>query len=127
MQRALVLCESDLIRAAHIVFESAAAEFAAPLPLSPAPRSPAPRQISPRSPHPWPTLPAPRPAPPAGRWRFAGAGERQIILRALRTHASRERAPSSSHQRAHVALQTGTLRAAGVDLADEIQMAGSAA
>jgi two-component system, response regulator FlrC len=123
MQRALVLCESDLIRAAHIVFEPAAAEFrsaaaaaavSANISLLPAPIADAAELL-------------------AGTEGAALAdslalAERQIILRALRAHASRERAAKQLGISARtLRYKLARLRAAGVDLSNENQMTGSAA
>jgi two-component system, response regulator FlrC len=130
MQRALVLCESDLIRAAHIVFEPAAAEFrsAAGAPIAAAPIAAAPANIT--------LLAAPitdsaELAPDAVGGALADSlalAERHIILRALRTHASRERAAEQLGISARtLRYKLARLRAAGVDLSNEIQMAGSAA
>jgi two-component system, response regulator FlrC len=134
MQRALVLCESDLIRAAHIVFEPAAAEFrsaAAGAPITAAPIAAAAANIT--------LLAAPIAdaadaadlAPGAEGGALADSlalAERQIILRALRTHASRERAAEQLGISARtLRYKLARLRAAGVDLSNEIQMAGSAA
>ena len=102
MQRALVLCEGDLIRAAHIAFEPAGAET---------------RAVT------------------AAADLAAGAladslaqAERQIILKALRAHASRERAAEQlGISPRTLRYKLARLRAAGVDLSDEIQAAGSAA
>jgi two-component system response regulator FlrC len=102
MQRALVLCEGDLIRAAHIAFEPAGAET---------------RAVT------------------AAADLAAGAladslaqAERQIILKALRAHASRERAAEQlGISPRTLRYKLARLRAAGVDLSDEIHAAGSAA
>ncbi len=54
--------------------------------------------------------------------------ERQIILRALRAHASRERAAKQLGFSARtLRYKLARLRAAGLDVSNEIQMAGSAA
>ena len=54
--------------------------------------------------------------------------ERQIILRALRVHASRERAAEQLGISARtLRYKLARLRAAGVDLSSESQLAGSAA
>ncbi len=54
--------------------------------------------------------------------------ERQIILRALRANASRERAAEQLGISARtLRYKLARLRAAGVDLSSEPQMAGSAA
>jgi two-component system, response regulator FlrC len=126
MQRALVLCESDLIRAAHIVFEPAAAEFRSA--AAAAPIAPAPANISLLA---APIADAADLAPGAEGGALADSlalAERQIILRALRTHASRERAAEQLGISARtLRYKLARLRAAGVDLSNEIQMAGSAA
>jgi two-component system response regulator FlrC len=129
MQRALVLCESDLIRAAHIVFESAAAEFrSAAAAVASAPIAGAAANITSLA---APMADAASTAPGAAGRALADSlalAERQIILRALRTHASRERAAEQLGISARtLRYKLARLRAAGVDLADEIQMAGSAA
>jgi two-component system response regulator FlrC len=130
MQRALVLCESDLIRAAHIVFEPAAAEFrsAAAAAVASAPIAPAAANITSLA---APIADAANPAPGVEGGALADSlalAERQIILRALRTHASRERAAEQLGISARtLRYKLARLRAAGVDLSNEIQMAGSAA
>jgi two-component system, response regulator FlrC len=117
MQRALVLCESDLIRAAHIVFEPAGGEV-----------RPAIANVTSLVPH----------VAAAADIALGEAGgaladslalaERQIILKALRAHANRERAAEQLGISARtLRYKLARLRAAGVDLSDEIQMAGSAA
>ena len=122
MQRALVLCESDLIRAAHIVFEPAAAEFRN------APIAAAAADITALA---APMAEAADLAPAAEGGALADSlalAERQIILRALRAHASRERAAEQLGISARtLRYKLARLRAAGVDLSNEIQMAGSAA
>jgi len=133
MQRALVLCESDLIRAAHIVFEPAAAEFrsaAASVAVASAPagEGAATTNIS--------VLSAPIADAAELLAGTEGAAladslalaERQIILRALRTHASRERAAEQLGISARtLRYKLARLRAAGIDLSNDTQMAGSAA
>jgi two-component system, response regulator FlrC len=118
MQRALVLCEGDLIRAAHIAFEPAGAEIRNVASI----RSAAVSHI------------APTPAPlqdetaPGALADSLAAAERQIILRALRAHASRERAAEQLGISARtLRYKLARLRAAGIDLSDEPQVAGSAA
>jgi two-component system, response regulator FlrC len=132
MQRALVLCESDLIRAAHIVFEPAAAEFrsaaAAAVASAPSAAAAATTNIS--------VLSAPIADAAELLAGTEGAAladslalaERQIILRALRAHASRERAAEQLGISARtLRYKLARLRAAGIDLSNETQMAGSAA
>jgi flagellar hook-basal body complex protein FliE len=87
MQRALVLCDGDLIRDAHIVFEPASAEPAIVAAM-------------------------PAAADAAGNVRTDGALadslaqiEQKLILQALRTHDCRGRA--AGYQPAHAALQAG--------------------
>jgi two-component system, response regulator FlrC len=118
MQRALVLCEGDLIRAAHIAFEPAGAEIRNVSSI----RSAAVSHF------------APTPAPlqdetaPGALADSLAAAERQIILRALRAHVSRERAAEQLGISARtLRYKLARLRAAGIDLSDEPQAAGSAA
>jgi two-component system, response regulator FlrC len=129
MQRALVLCESDLIRAAHIVFEPAVAEIRPAAAIAAAAASAASTDE----------------VTSIGSHRAAAAdmaaldvggaladslalAERQIILRALRVHASRERAAEQLGISARtLRYKLARLRAAGVDLSSESQLAGSAA
>jgi two-component system, response regulator FlrC len=122
MQRALVLCEGDLIRAAHIAFEPAGAETraatAASSPTAAAARV-AQKEFASAAPE------ALGPGPLADSLALA---ERQIILTALRAHASRERAAEQlGISPRTLRYKLARLRAAGVDLSDEIQMSGSAA
>jgi two-component system, response regulator FlrC len=118
MQRALVLCEGDLIRAAHIAFEPAGAEIRNVTSI----RSAAVPHIAPA-----PAVLQDETAPGALADSLAAA-ERQIILRALRAHASRERAAEQLGISARtLRYKLARLRAAGIDLSDEPQAAGSAA
>ena len=89
MQRALVLCEGDLIRAGHIVFEPAAAEPGEP-PALPPPAEPC-TAAAPAA--------LPRELSPAARVVGDGAlaeslaqRERELILQALRTAGGRSQA-----------------------------------
>jgi two-component system response regulator FlrC len=115
MQRALVLCESDLIRAAHIVFEPAGPEMRADNVTAIASYGAAAIDVPPHD--------------PGGALADSLAlAERQIILKALRAHASRERAAEQLGISARtLRYKLARLRAAGVDLSNENQMAGSAA
>jgi two-component system, response regulator FlrC len=116
MQRALVLCEGDLIRATHIAFEPAGGEI----------RNVASNRSATVS-HIAPTPLQDETAPGALADSLAAA-ERQIILRALRAHASRERAAEQLGISARtLRYKLARLRAAGIDLSDEPQAAGSAA
>ena len=118
MQRALVLSEGDLIRAAHIAFEPAGAEIRNVTSI----RSAAVPHIAPT-----PAASQDETAPGALADSLAAA-ERQIILRALRAHASRERAAEQLGISARtLRYKLARLRAAGIDLSDEPQTAGSAA
>jgi two-component system response regulator FlrC len=102
MQRALVLCEGDLIRAAHIAFEPAGGETRA--------------------------ASAPAGLPAGALADSLALAERQIILKALRAHASRERAAEQlGISPRTLRYKLARLRAAGVDLSNEIQVSGSAA
>jgi two-component system, response regulator FlrC len=129
MQRALVLCESDLIRAAHIVFEPAGAEIrpanvtvaiaatAAPL-----------GNVTSIASHIAAAADVALMAEGGALADSLALAERQIILRALRTHASRERAAEQLGISARtLRYKLARLRAAGVDVSNEILMAGSAA
>jgi two-component system response regulator FlrC len=122
MQRALVLCEGDLIRAGHIAFEPAGPEpRAATAVLSPTAAAARLAQNEFASAAPG----ALAPGPLADSLALA---ERQIILTALRAHASRERAANQlGISPRTLRYKLARLRAAGVDLSDEIQMSGSAA
>jgi len=121
MQRALVLCESDLIRAAHIVFEAAGAASPIPVDVRVIPTLAAATDAA-------VILPPPAAAPGGALADSLALAERQLILRALRAHASRERAAAELGISARtLRYKLARLRAAGVDLSDEIQMAGSAA
>jgi two-component system response regulator FlrC len=109
MQRALVLCEGDLIRAQHIVFEPAGGE---------------PRAAS------APALTAASHGSEAGGALAASLAlaERQTILRALRAHGSRERAAEQLGISARtLRYKLARLRAAGVDLSNLPHAAGSTA
>jgi two-component system response regulator FlrC len=109
MQRALVLCEGDLIRATHIVFEPPAAEVAAP-PASAVPTGAVAAVIG------------------GALADSVALAERQTILKALRTHSSRERAAEQLGISARTLRhKLARLRAAGFDLANELHMSGSAA
>jgi two-component system response regulator FlrC len=115
MQRALVLCESDLIRAAHIVFEPAGAEIRA-------------TNVTAIASHGASAFDMPPHDPGGALADSLALAERQIILKALRAHASRERAAEQLGISARtLRYKLARLRAAGVDLSNEIQMAGSAA
>jgi two-component system response regulator FlrC len=129
MQRALVLCESDLIRAAHIVFEPAGAEIrpanaAVAITATAAPLA----NVTSIASH---IAAADEVALVAEGGALADSlalAERQIILRALRTHASRERAAEQLGISARtLRYKLARLRAAGVDVSNEVLMAGSAA
>lgn len=124
MQRALVLCESDLIRAAHIVFEpplaeirpiAGAASCAATLPEMPGTVAA-------------PDLPDQGGAAGGALADSVALAERVTILKALRTHASRAGAAEELGISARtLRYKLARLRAAGVDLSDELQASGSAA
>jgi two-component system response regulator FlrC len=118
MQRALVLCEGDLIRAVHIAFEPAGAEIRNVTSI----RSTNVPQIA--------SMPAALQddTAPGALADSLAVAERQIILRALRAHASRERAAEQLGISARtLRYKLARLRAAGIDLSDEPQAAGSAA
>ncbi len=122
MQRALVLCEGDLIRAAHIAFEPAGAETRA----AGAAASHGAATVD--MPQNQPALVAPACLPGGALADSLALAERQIILEALRAHASRERAAEQLGISARtLRYKLARLRAAGVDLSNEVQMAGSIA
>jgi two-component system response regulator FlrC len=128
MQRALVLCESDLIRAAHIVFESA--DAAGPIPM--ASRIPVEaRLITSVAPATEAALiqPPPPAAAPGGALADSLAlAEREFLLRALRAHVSRDRAAAELGISARtLRYKLARLRAAGDDLSDAVQITGNAA
>ncbi|HEY1724399.1 MAG TPA: sigma-54 dependent transcriptional regulator [Steroidobacteraceae bacterium] len=109
MQRALVLCEGDLIRATHIVFEPSAPEPA----LAPPPAT---------------AIVAPAAAAVGALADSVALAERATILRALRTHSSRERAAEQLGISARtLRYKLARLRAAGFDLSNDLHMSGSAA
>jgi two-component system response regulator FlrC len=129
MQRALVLCESDLIRAAHIVFEPAGAEIRpANTTVAVGATAGVLGNVTSIVSH---IAAADGVALVAQGGALADSlalAERQIILRALRTHASRERAAEQLGISARtLRYKLARLRAAGVDVSNEILMAGSAA
>jgi two-component system response regulator FlrC len=131
MQRALVLCESDLIRAAHIVFEAVGAASAIPVDARLIPTLAAATDAAVIQPPPA-AIGAASPMPVDlsldSLADSLALAERQIILRALRAHGSRERAAAQLGISARtLRYKLARLRAAGVDLSNEIQMAGSAA
>jgi two-component system response regulator FlrC len=103
MQRALVLCDGELIRQPHIVFEPAAAESAEPdEPVAPGRGS---------------ALPGPMGASGGALADSLAQAEQRLILQVLRAHPSRERAA------AHLGISARTLRyklarlrAAGISL-----------
>jgi two-component system response regulator FlrC len=118
MQRALVLCDGDLIRAAHIAFEPAGSETRNP--VVPNGSAAAPQAAS--------MAIVPHDAASGALADSLALAERQIILRALRAHASRERAAEQLGISARtLRYKLARLRAAGIDLSDEPQAAGSAA
>jgi two-component system response regulator FlrC len=124
MQRALVLCEGDLIRAAHIAFEPPVVETRATAPAVP----PGAAQIE--MPGAAAALAAQAEAEPAGGALAdsLALAERIIILKALRAHASRASAAEELGISARtLRYKLARLRAAGVDLTDEVLAAGSAA
>jgi len=139
MQRALVLCEGDLIRAAHIVFEPAArgADGSKADERSGDAGRGEGRGEGRGDGH--DNGAPPRPAGvailPEVTGEHAGVladslalAERQIILRALRAHSSRERAAAELGISARtLRYKLARLRAAGVDLSEEIEISGSAA
>ena len=125
MQRALVLCESDLIRAAHIVFEPPVAEIR-PLAVLAAPGAVAAAE----TPDIAAALLSQGEASAAGGplAESLALAERLIILKALRAHGSRASAAEELGISARtLRYKLARLRAAGVDLSDEAQVAGSAA
>jgi two-component system response regulator FlrC len=135
MQRALVLCESDLIRAAHIVFEPAGAEIrpavaaaAAAAGAVIAASASVTRNVTSIASHIALAEDLALGEPGAALADSLALAERQIILRALRANASRERAAEQLGISARtLRYKLARLRAAGVDLSSELQMAGSAA
>jgi two-component system response regulator FlrC len=125
MQRALVLCDGDLIRDTHILFEPAADEASTPAAAAAAPLA---------------ELPAPATLEPlfeseAARGGAHGAlaqslalAEQKIILEALRSSDSRERVA----ERLGISARTlryklARLRSAGIDCGDVSHIGGGAA
>jgi len=129
MQRALVLCESDLIRAAHIVFEPASPEIRpAASGAVVAASARVTRNVTSIASHIAAAEDLALGEPGAALADSLALAERQIILRALRANASRERAAEQLGISARtLRYKLARLRAAGVDLSSEPQMAGSAA
>jgi two-component system response regulator FlrC len=124
MQRALVLCDGDLIRAAHIVFEPPVVETRDMAGAAAA----GPAQIE--MPGATAALATQAEAGPAGGALAESLelAERIIILKALRTHASRASAAEELGISARtLRYKLARLRAAGVDLTDDVLAAGSAA
>jgi two-component system, response regulator FlrC len=123
MQRALVLCEGDLIRSTHIVFEPAAAEPAAAAePHEPRPPSPARAPSSPGTEAVGTCLP-----PPGGSAALAAQAlavslasvERELILQALRTQSGRSQAAAQlGISPRTLRYKLARLRAAGVAVDD---------
>jgi two-component system response regulator FlrC len=126
MQRALVLCESDLIRAAHIVFESA--DAAGPIPVA-SPTAVEARLITSVAPATDAALIQPPAAAPGGALADSLAlAEREFLVRALRAHVSRDRAAAELGISARtLRYKLARLRAAGDDLSDAVQITGNAA
>jgi two-component system, response regulator FlrC len=125
MQRALVLCEGDLIRAAHIVFEPAGGETRAVAAVAAVAAHAAANSVMPHNQAAWSAAASLAGGALADSLALA---ERQIILSALRAHASRERAAEQLGISARtLRYKLARLRAAGVDLSNELQAAGSAA
>ncbi len=127
MQRALVLCESDLIRAGHIVFEPPAAEAGEPPAAAAPPMASAPAAtVSP----PTPLSPAAPGAPSAlstaacmpGEAALAASlaqRERELILQALRTAGGRAQAAALlGISPRTLRYKLARLRAAGVPIDD---------
>jgi two-component system response regulator FlrC len=131
MQRALVMCEGDLIRAAHIVFESTGADagMGSTRPqLSLVAGTAGPRGVA--------TVAGPPAMPAAADMAAVGGAladslalaERHIILKALRVHGNRERAAEQLGISARtLRYKLARLRAAGIDLAESQTAEGSAA
>jgi two-component system response regulator FlrC len=131
MQRALVLCESDLIRAAHIVFEPAGPEIRATAATASVTVAASPSitgNVTSIASHLGVAAELPLGQAGGALADSLALAERQIILRALRAHVSRERAAEELGISARtLRYKLARLRAAGVDLSHEIQLTGSAA
>lgn len=120
MQRALVLCDADLIRATHIVFEPAGAE-AAPANAAPIAASAPPASSAVSAATAAPTIAQPgMPAAPSARSEHALAAslasvERELILQALRTQGGRTQAAAKlGISPRTLRYKLARLRAAGV-------------
>lgn len=142
MQRALVLCEGDLIRAAHIVFEAPGSE------ARDADASATPTEMPAKDPGAIAPHAATEPGARAAAFvaltgslvlaesvalaesmvlaESLALAERQVILKALRAHASRERAAAQLGISARtLRYKLARLRAAGVDLTEAVVLGGN--
>jgi len=118
MQRALVLCDGDLIRAAHIAFETGEARVAAPLRVAAV-------NVVPIAPV---TALAPSELAGGALAPSLALAEQRIILNALRAHGSRERAAEElGISPRTLRYKLARLRAAGINLIDVADVGGSAA
>jgi two-component system response regulator FlrC len=128
MQRALVLCEGDLIRAAHIVFEPVGAPAVAAARIPVARGADGHDDDAPARHAGVAILPEVTGEHAGGLAASLALAERQIILRALRAHPSRERAAAELGISARtLRYKLARLRAAGIDLSADIEISGSAA
>lgn len=122
MQRALVLCDGDLIRACHIVFEPPASGSPNTTPVLPAGGESAVSTAQVQ------LLTAQIDLPSGALAESLALAERHIILKALRAHVSRERAAEQLGISARtLRYKLARLRAAGIDLTGTLSLSGSAA
>ncbi len=113
MQRALVLCDGDLVRAAHIAFEPPASEEQPPSPAPAVTAAPAAADTG------------GEPAPCALAQSLALA-EQQIILQALRSNETRERiAERLGISPRTLRYKLARLRRAGIDCDEIAEIGGS--
>jgi len=127
MQRALVLCDGDLVRDSHIIFEPPAAagagasHGAAPVPAADSELSPAATNAILAA---APVAELAREAPPGALAESLALAEQRIILQALRSHETRERiAERLGISPRTLRYKLARLRRAGVDC-DELAAAG---
>jgi two-component system response regulator FlrC len=125
MQRALVLCDGDLIRDTHIVFEAATEEARTP---SAAHAPPAPQSHAPATLEPLFESEAARGSAHGALAQSLALAEQKIILEALRSSDSRERvAKRLGISPRTLRYKVARLRDAGIDCGETAEIGGDAA
>jgi len=125
MQRALVLCDGDLIRDTHIVFEAATEEARTP---SAAHAPPAPQSQAPATLEPLFESEAARGSAHGALAQSLALAEQKIILEALRSSDSRERvAKRLGISPRTLRYKVARLRDAGIDCGETAEIGGDAA